>query len=57
MNWTHLPNAGGLYDQHPDFIADLWVIFAAQAKKEAEEKRRQEFESKPNRKVAGGRRH
>lgn len=20
MGWKHLPNAGGLYDQHPDFI-------------------------------------
>jgi hypothetical protein len=57
MKWSHLPVAGGLYDQHPDLLDQWWVIFGAMAKKEAEERRKQEFESgKANRKVAGGRR-
>lgn len=49
MSWTHLPCAGGLYDQHP-VLLDRWVyIFAARAdfenreetKKKAKEKTKQ----------------
>jgi hypothetical protein len=33
MRWTHLPKAGGIYDQSPDFIDGIEMIFAAKAKK------------------------
>lgn len=34
MSWTHLPVAGGLYDQHPKFLDDILVIGAWKAKVE-----------------------
>lgn len=41
--WSALPVAGGLYDQHPDFIKKMHYIkqevYKQQAKEEAERKR------------------
>lgn len=30
MNWAVLPNAGGLYDQHPQLLDDWLYIFQEQ---------------------------
>lgn len=58
MKWAHLPVAGGIYDQHPDLIADWRIIFGKRAEKEAkqqeEEARRNKVNSKSPR-VAGRR--
>lgn len=35
--WTHLPVAGGWYDQHPDFVDKMIVIMSKEA--EYEEKK------------------
>ncbi len=48
MKWTHLPVAGGLYDQHPDLIDGFDIIFRARAKHEAEEQRKREEQTKQN---------
>jgi hypothetical protein len=46
MNWSHLPVAGGLYDQHPDLL-DAWrYIFGVRAEHEKLEQERRERESK-----------
>lgn len=44
MKWNHLPVPGGLYDQHPKFLDDMYFIFQKRSEKEAadEAKRRQE---------------
>jgi len=46
MEWSHLPVAGGLYDQHPRFLEQLMVIFGIKdeehRKKEEREKRQQQ---------------
>ena len=39
MEWNHLPQAGGLYDQHPQIIDDFQVIFGIRS---AYEKRRRQ---------------
>lgn len=55
MEWTHLPRAGGIYDQHPDLL-DAWdLIFAELA---VEEKRKQKDRERDARKVKsqGGKR-
>lgn len=31
MGWSALPNAGGLYDQHPQLLEEFTVIFARRA--------------------------
>lgn len=59
MKWAHLPWAGGLYDQHPQFIEDVSYIFSERAK--AQEKKQKEDErkakaNKPARGLAGRRR-
>lgn len=42
MKWTHLPVAGGLYDQHPKLIDDFELIMGVEAmvekRKRAKEK-------------------
>ena len=39
LKWNYLPNAGGLYEQHPKLLDDLLIVAQAEAKAE---KRRQE---------------
>lgn len=42
MKWTHLPNAGGIYDQRPKLLDDFLTIAAVEGKEEArKEKDRQ----------------
>jgi len=41
MKWAHLPNAGGLYDQHPELLEQFYWIFQRRAEKE-EIKRKEE---------------
>lgn len=47
MKWTHLPAAGGLYDQHPDLIDGFRYMFSKRA--EFEEIRRKQEEAKSKR--------
>lgn len=53
MRWAHLPNAGGLYDQHPDLLEKFRIIFAEQGKHDAREQAKRERE---NKRKGGGRR-
>lgn len=60
MKWSHLPVAGGLYDQHPKLIEQFQIIFHERAKheekKRKEEQRKREAESRKGGKTAGSRR-
>lgn len=40
MKWAHLPNAGGIYDQHPDLLDGFQIIFYERSKHEAEEEQK-----------------
>lgn len=53
MKWAHLPVAGGIYDQHPDFVDGVRYIM--QRKYEAEEAKRKAEERKAKRKSGRGR--
>lgn len=44
MKWNHLPEAGGLYDQHPDLLDQFQYIFAARAEYQEKERKRDEAE-------------
>jgi hypothetical protein len=46
MNWSVLPVAGGLYDQHPDFIDQIQVIFEAKSEHERRQAAQRELEAK-----------
>lgn len=46
MKWSHLPVAGGIYDQHPKLLEEWQIIFAARARKEEQERRIEERKSK-----------
>lgn len=51
MKWSHLPVAGGLYDQHPQLLEEWEVIFSEVAAYEAEQEAKREQEagrSRPN---------
>lgn len=49
MKWSHLPVAGGIYDQHPKLIDEWEIIFSEKAEWEEQEHRRREAESKSKR--------
>lgn len=51
MNWSVLPVAGGLYDQHPDFIDQIQVIFQAKADAERRKQAQAEMKAKSGRKT------
>ncbi len=51
MKWAHLPVAGGLYDQHPQFLDEISYIFSERNK--YQEKKRKDDERKQ--KMSGGR--
>lgn len=38
MNWAHLPVAGGIYAQHPDFLEKMMIIWTEQSKYEDQKK-------------------
>ena len=46
MKWNHLPVAGGIYDQHPEFLDDIMVVFDEKWKADKRESDRQKNESK-----------
>lgn len=56
MKWSHLPNAGGIYDQNPDLIEGFQVIMAARAKHENEEQAKRERKAGQRPRMAGRRR-
>jgi hypothetical protein len=55
MKWTHLPNAGGIYDQHPKFMDDLVRISQIEARAEAAKQKKQQAEQNRKRPAAGRR--
>jgi hypothetical protein len=46
MKWSHLPRAGGLYDQDPELMDCFKKIFAARNKHQAEQQKKQEQQMK-----------
>ena len=54
MKWTHLPNAGGLYDQHPKMLDDFLFISSIEAKAEKRRMDKEKAKNKP--KGSSGRR-
>lgn len=48
-HWSHLPVAGGWYDQHPDFVDEVVEIFAIKAQVEREKEA-----NRPHENRAGG---
>lgn len=51
MKWSHLPVAGGIYDQHPILMDKFQIIFQMRAEIES---KRQEEEERKNRANSGG---
>lgn len=57
MKWAHLPVAGGIFDQHPQWVEETRYIFNERnAFREQEQKKREAEMKGRNRGVAGGRR-
>jgi hypothetical protein len=59
MKWNHLPEPGGLYQQHPELLDKFMYIFNARAEEQERKHKEEERKRKhPNsaRGVAGGRR-
>lgn len=48
MKWTHLPNAGGLYDQDPELLDKFQIIFSEIGEHERREREKEEAERKRN---------
>jgi hypothetical protein len=46
MEWAHLPWPGGLYDQHPKFVDDMYLIFQKKSEHEAQDMKRREAEQR-----------
>lgn len=46
MKWAHLPEAGGLYDQHPDLLDGFALIFGKRAEYEDEQERKRQAEER-----------
>lgn len=45
-DWRHLPVAGGIYEQHPDFLDGMLMLKNLRAKHEEEKRRKEEAKSK-----------
>lgn len=45
FEWSTLPSPGGIYDQHPQFIDGIEVIFKAESEKQEKDKKKQEREA------------
>lgn len=59
MKWSHLPVAGGLYDQHPAFLEEISFIFSERNKFQEKKRKEDERKAKQNgggKGVAGRRR-
>lgn len=48
-NWSHLPLAGGIYDQHPRLIDQLEMIFRRVNRKRAEDQDKAKREAEASR--------
>jgi hypothetical protein len=46
MKWSHLPVAGGLYDQDPDLLEGFQIIFHERAEWEAEQEAKRKADEK-----------
>lgn len=44
-----MPVVGGMYDQHPDFVSGMQVMFKAQSEQEKKRQREQERKAKRHR--------
>jgi hypothetical protein len=53
MEWKHLPVAGGIYDQHPDFVEGMMMLMEERGRHQEEEAKRKEAESKRNQTKTG----
>ena len=53
MKWTHLPNGGGLYDQHPKLLDDWLVVMNVDAESEAKRQAEMERKAKAGNKGTG----
>lgn len=53
FNWRHLPVAGGVYDQHPEFLEAAMMLHEVRGK--YEEKKRAEQERKQKADMGKGR--
>ena len=51
MEFRHLPEAGGLYDQDPQLLEDWQAIWKAQARHRRNEEKRKKARSKNNTKT------
>lgn len=55
MKWSHLPVAGGLYDQSPVLLEQWRYIFSERNKYQAEQDAKRDAESKAASRNKGGR--
>ena len=56
LQWTHLPSAGGIYDQNPELLEKFRVIWSKQAEHEkAEQAKRKSEASRKNSRASRGR--
>jgi hypothetical protein len=46
MKWSHLPVAGGIYDQHPQLLTEWGIIWEEKAKFERAEAAKRENEAR-----------
>jgi hypothetical protein len=54
MKWTHLPVAGGIYDQHPKLLDDFLVIMEIDGKVQEDKHREMERKQQQQQRGAGG---
>lgn len=47
--WTHLPVAGGWYDQRPEFVDAVYMYFSIKGHWEAEEEKKRQREQEAER--------
>ena len=46
MEWNHLPEPGGLYQQNPEFLDRVYYIMSEKSKWDEQERRKKDRESK-----------
>lgn len=56
LKFTHLPVAGGIYDQHPKLIRDWLTIMSIEAQEEKKRQEKQERDMKAKKGSQGRRR-
>jgi hypothetical protein len=54
LDWRHLPVAGGMYDQHPDFLEGVLILKEVRGRHE--DKKRKDEEEKNKQQMNTGRR-